>query len=77
MNFTTRCIRLAVASSCAAVLTFAAAVNMPAGKVELKSAGALAMGPDGILFVGDSVGEVIVLRRPFIFKRQDRNSLVT
>src|SRR5215469_11858110 len=29
---------------------------MPAGKVELKSAGALAIGPDGILFVGDSVG---------------------
>ena len=33
---------------------------MPAGKVELKSAGALAMGPDGILFVGDSVGGKIV-----------------
>ena len=26
------------------------------GKVELKSAGALAFGPDGVLFVGDSVG---------------------
>ena len=33
---------------------------MPSGKVELKSAGALAMGPDGILFVGDSVGGAIV-----------------
>jgi hypothetical protein len=45
---------------CAAALTFAAAVNMPAGKVDLKSAGALAIGPDGILFVGDSVGGSIV-----------------
>jgi len=30
------------------------------GKVELKSAGALAFGPDGILFVGDSVGGSVV-----------------
>jgi hypothetical protein len=42
--------------SCAAALSIAAGINMPAGKVELKSAGALAIGPDGILFVGDSVG---------------------
>ena len=34
--------------------------DLPAGKVELKSAGALAFGPDGILFVGDSVGGAIV-----------------
>ena len=60
MSFTNRCIQLAAAASCAAALTFAAAVNMPAGKVDLKSAGALAMGPDGILFVGDSVGGAIV-----------------
>jgi hypothetical protein len=45
---------------CAAALSIAAGINMPAGKVELKSAGALAMGPDGILFVGDSVGGKIV-----------------
>jgi len=45
---------------CAAALSIAAGINMPAGKVELKSAGALAMGPDGILFVGDSVGGQIV-----------------
>jgi hypothetical protein len=45
---------------CAATLTFAASVNMPAGKVDIKSAGALAFGPDGILFVGDSVGATIV-----------------
>jgi hypothetical protein len=60
VNFTSQCIKLAAAASCAAVLTFAAAVNMPAGKVNLKSAGALAIGPDGILFVGDSVGASIV-----------------
>jgi hypothetical protein len=45
---------------CAAALSIAAGINMPAGKVELKSAGALAMGPDGILFVGDSVGGRLV-----------------
>ncbi|MCU1235790.1 MAG: hypothetical protein JWP63_3757 [Candidatus Solibacter sp.] len=60
MSFTNRCFRLAAATACAAALTFAAAVNMPAGKVDLKSAGALAMGPDGILFVGDSVGASVV-----------------
>jgi hypothetical protein len=43
-------------SFCAAALSIAAGINMPAGKVELKSAGALAIGPNGILFVGDSVG---------------------
>jgi len=34
--------------------------NLTAGKVELKSAGALAFGPSGILFVGDSVGGSVV-----------------
>jgi hypothetical protein len=34
--------------------------NLTAGKVELKSAGALAFGPSGILFVGDSAGGSIV-----------------
>ena len=34
--------------------------DLPSGKVELKSAGALAFGPDGILFVGDSVGGSVV-----------------
>jgi hypothetical protein len=47
-------------SFCAAALSIAAGTNMPAGKVELKSIGALAMGPDGIVFVGDSVGGKIV-----------------
>ena len=45
---------------CAATLAIAAGINMPAGKVEIKSAGALAIGPDGILFVGDSIGAQIV-----------------
>src|SRR5258705_10132385 len=43
---------------CAAALTFAA--GLQAGKVDLKSAGALAIGPDGILFVGDTLGAKIV-----------------
>ena len=34
--------------------------ELPSGKVQLSSAGALAFGPDGILFVGDSVGGSIV-----------------
>ena len=37
--------KLAAITCCAAALTFAAAVNMPAGKVDLKSAGALAIRP--------------------------------
>jgi hypothetical protein len=36
--------------------------NLPAGKVELLSAGPLAFGPDGILFVGDSIaGRVVAI----------------
>jgi hypothetical protein len=46
--------------ACAASVVSAAGINMPPGKVELKSASALAIGPDGILFVGDSVGGKIV-----------------
>src|SRR5271165_7229027 len=34
--------------------------DLPSGNVQLKSAGALAFGPDGILFVGDSVGGAVV-----------------
>src|SRR5580765_3684213 len=37
-----------------------AAVELTTGKVPLMSAGALAFGPTGILFVGDSVGGSIV-----------------
>lgn len=35
-------------------------VNLPVGKAQLSSAGSLAFGPGGILFVGDSVGARIV-----------------
>ena len=34
--------------------------DLSSGRVDLKSAGALAFGPDGILFVGDSVGGAVV-----------------
>jgi hypothetical protein len=34
--------------------------SLTAGKVELKSAGALAFGPNGILFVGDSAGSSVI-----------------
>ena len=40
-------------------LTIATA-DLSSGKAQLKSAGPLAFGPDGILFVGDSVGAAIV-----------------
>src|SRR5437868_7987810 len=34
--------------------------SLKAGKADLKSAGALTFGPDGVLFVGDSIGGAIV-----------------
>ena len=37
-----------------------AAAVLTAGKANLKSAGALTFGPDGVLFVGDSIGGAIV-----------------
>jgi hypothetical protein len=38
----------------------AATAELTSGKVQLRSAGPLAFGPDGILFVGDSLGASIV-----------------
>ena len=35
-------------------------VDLPAGKVNMKNAGALAFGPPGILFVGDSMGGSVI-----------------
>jgi hypothetical protein len=53
--------KLAAGMCCAAALAFGAStVSMTAGKAQLKSAGPLAFGPDGILFVGDSLGAAIV-----------------
>ena len=49
--------RLAAGACCAAALAFGAS-TMQTGKAGLKSAGALAIGPDGILF-GDSAGGAI------------------
>jgi len=52
---------LAAGLCCAAVLAFGASTgNMQTGKASLKSAGPLAFGPEGILFVGDSQGAAIV-----------------
>ncbi len=46
---------------CGAALTFgASSASLTMGKAELKSAGPLAFGPDGILFVGDSLGASVV-----------------
>jgi len=53
--------RLAAGVCCAAAIAFGAStVAMSTGKATLKSAGPLAFGPDGILFVGDSIGAAIV-----------------
>src|SRR5437868_4014169 len=50
-----------VALCLTAVLAFSASsTGLTPGKAELKSAGPLAFGTDGILFVGDSVGAAIV-----------------
>jgi len=62
-------IRVAVGLSLTAALalTVAAArkptglaADLRSGKAQLKSAGALAFGPDGVLFVGDSIGGQVV-----------------
>src|SRR3954453_20477605 len=50
--------RLAACTCCAAVFAFGA-TTVQTGKAGLKSAGALAIGPDGVLFVGDSAGASI------------------
>ena len=51
---------LAVTAALIVTITADATDNLTAGKVELKSAGALTFGPEGILFVGDSVGGTVV-----------------
>ncbi len=53
-------LRLAAGLTCTAILALcAASSNLQPGKADLKSAGALAFGPDGILFVGDTPGASI------------------
>lgn len=52
--------RSAVVLCCAAVfITTAAHAELRAGKAEMKSAGPMAFGPDGVLFVGDSTGAAV------------------
>ena len=50
---------LALAFTVQAARTAAPATALAAGNSGLKSAGALAFGPDGVLFVGDSAGGAI------------------
>ncbi len=53
-------LKLAAVLCLAALFAFGASTNnLKSGKAELKSAGPLAFGSDGILFVGDSVGASI------------------
>jgi len=60
-KFSTVVLRLAVASILTAAVAFcASSATMTMGKAELKSAGQLAFGPDGILFVGDSMAAAII-----------------
>ncbi len=51
----------------AGIAAGAATDTLKSGKAELKSAGVLAFGPDGVLFVGDSMGAAI-----FALDTQDR-----
>jgi hypothetical protein len=57
-------IRIAAGLFATAVVVFTigadATDNLATGKVDLKSAGPLAFGPDGILFIGDSVSGAVV-----------------
>ena len=52
-------VKSSLALFCAAFLALGAS-TMQTGKAQLKSAGPLAFGPDGVLFVGDSAGAAIV-----------------
>jgi len=67
--------RITICALLALVLTASAGVpaeltdSLKAGKADLKSAGALAFGPDGVLFVGDSVGGMI-----YALDTQDRTA---
>jgi hypothetical protein len=49
-----------LASLCALAVAAPATTGMNTGKADVKSAGPLAFGPNGILFIGDSLGAQIV-----------------
>jgi hypothetical protein len=67
--------RMTICALLALVLTASAGVpalqtdSLKAGKADLKSAGALAFGPNGLLFVGDSIGGMI-----YALDTQDRTA---
>ena len=53
-------LRLSAGLICTAILALCASTStLQPGKAELKSAGSLAFGPDGVLFVGDTAGASI------------------
>src|SRR5579872_2988630 len=54
------CLTAALALTVAAARKASPVADLPSGKVQLMSAGALAFGPDGVLFVGDSVGGQVI-----------------
>jgi len=61
VKISTAFFRLAVASCLTAALVCGgSSASLKVGKAELKSAGPLAFGPDGILFAGDSTGAAII-----------------
>lgn len=66
MNRRTMLIRVAAGLSVAAALVFTVTAagtgtaSLVSGKAQLMSAGPLAFGPDGVLFVGDSIGGAVV-----------------
>src|ERR1700727_2172438 len=62
MDFVKSSVRLCGVLGLTAALSFGASSleSLKTGKATLHSAGALAFGPDGILFVGDTMGASIV-----------------
>jgi hypothetical protein len=54
------CLSAVLALSLAAARKPSPVADLPSGKVELHSAGVLAFGPDGILFVADNAGGTVV-----------------
>ena len=46
--------------SCGALMAASLTTGMTTGRLHLQSAGALAFGPEGILFIGDSLGAAVI-----------------
>jgi hypothetical protein len=65
----TICALLMLAMTAAAGVPADLTDSLKSGKADLKSAGALAFGPDGVLFVGDSIGGMI-----YALDTQDRTA---